>query len=146
MRITSSSEYGTRIMVQLGRSYPKAVHSAEALSEMENIPRDYVDQILMRLRRAGLIQSFRGASGGYALARSADKISMGDIFRSVEGEIFEDTCQKYSKGELKCRHQDGCNIRPVWMKLAEMVEGYLDTIYLAQLIEEEKALLKISPQ
>lgn len=137
MRITSSSEYGTRIMVQLARAYGNGPVAAKDLSDRENIPRDYVDQILMRLRRAGLVGSQRGAAGGYALSRPPADIHMADIVRAVEGHIFEDVCEKYADGQSACRHQGACGIRPVWHRLALQVEGFLKQVKLSQLIEED---------
>ena len=110
--------------------------SAEKLSVLENIPRAYVDQIFQRLRHAGLVESVRGAHGGYTLARPPQEISLGMMMRAVEGYIFEDVCERYSEGDHQCRHTSGCGIRPVWMKLTEMVESYLDRVTLADLLSE----------
>src|SRR5579863_8628770 len=117
MRITSSSEYGTRIMVQLARAYGRGPVAAKDLSELENISRDYVDQLLLRLRRAQLVSSHRGSAGGYSLAKEPGKISVAEIFEAVEGHVFEEVCTRYSAGAQKCRHQDACGIRPVWQRL-----------------------------
>ena len=69
MRITSSTEYGTRLMVSLARAHAQEPVSADKLSQAENVPVDYVNQILLKLRRAGLVQSQRGQGGGYSLSR-----------------------------------------------------------------------------
>lgn len=139
MRITSSSEYGTRIMVQLARRHGRGPVAAKDLSELENISRDYVDQLLLRLRRAGLVASQRGASGGYALSREPRLIRVSEIFQAVEGHVFEEVCSKYSAGAQRCRHQDACGIRPVWQRLAEQIEGFLSKVSLSDLLEAEPA-------
>lgn len=138
MRINSSSEYAMRVMYQLARSDGSSPVTAERLAQLENIPRDYVDQILLRLRRAGLIQSRRGTAGGYVLAAPAGKISAANVMRAVDGRIFEDICQSYSSGETMCRHTGGCSIRPVWLRLAYLVEGYLEKVTLDQLLDESR--------
>jgi Rrf2 family protein len=135
MRITSSIEYATRLMVQLARVHGESSLSAEKLSRSENVPSDYVNQLLLRLKRAGLVESRRGSAGGYALSRPAARIKLGDVLRAVEGPIFEDVCEKY-KGKSDCRHQAGCSISPVWQKLGRMIEDYFDGITLESLLEE----------
>lgn len=137
MRITSSIEYATRLMVGLAREAGgQAALSAEKLSRSENIPADYVNQLLLRLKRAGLVESRRGAAGGYVLSRPPAEIKLGDVLRAVEGRIFEDVCEKYSGGKSDCRHQSGCSISPVWRKLGLMIEEYFDGITLQRLLEE----------
>ena len=107
MRISASAEYGARILVQLARS-PAGALNADQLSKSENIPRAYVDQILQRLRKAGLVESHRGAHGGYQLALSPADITISMMMRAVEGNVFEDVCGKYSSGEHQCSHVNAC--------------------------------------
>ena len=140
MRITSSSEYAMRIMVRLARASVLHTLTAKELSEGENIPRDYVDQILMRLRRAGLVTSHRGAGGGYGLASDPSKVFVADSILAVEGQIFEDVCEKYSGGNSACGHQGGCSIGSVWSKLGLLVEDYLKKVPLSQLLGPEPKL------
>jgi Rrf2 family protein len=137
MKITSSTEYATRLIVQLARSHGQAAVSGEKLSESENVPADFVNQLLLRLRRAGLVQSHRGSGGGYTLSRAPGEITLGQVLRAVEGTIFEDVCGKYSDGNKDCRHQGGCSISPVWARLGSLIERYFDNITLAQLLEEK---------
>jgi Rrf2 family iron-sulfur cluster assembly transcriptional regulator len=126
-------------MVQLARAYGNGPVTAKDLAEMENIPRDYVDQLLMRLRRGGLVSSHRGAAGGYLLSREPGKITMADVVQAVEGQVFEGVCSKYSTGSQKCRHQDACSIQPVWQRLAEQIEGFLRQVPLSELLAETAA-------
>ena len=125
-------------MVQLSRSRNGAALNAERLSSLENIPRAYVDQILLRLKRAGLVESQRGVQGGHKLAKPASEITIGMMIRAVEGSIFEDVCQKYSTGDHRCTHTAGCEIKPVWRRLTQLVEDYLDHLTLEQLLTESK--------
>lgn len=137
MRITALVECSARIMVRLASLPPGATLSAEKLSDLENISRDYVDQILQRLRRGRLVASTRGAQGGYSLARPASDISVGMVMRAVEGRIFEEVCDKYSTGEHQCHHLTGCGIRPMWQRLGDLIEGFLDRVTLEQLAGSE---------
>lgn len=137
MRITSLVECSARLMVRLASLPAGATLSAERLSELENISRDYVDQILQRLRRGALVASTRGAQGGYSLARPAAAISIGELVRAVEGQVFEEVCERYSSGEHECRHLSNCGIRPVWQRLGELIEGFLDKVTLDRLTTGE---------
>jgi Rrf2 family iron-sulfur cluster assembly transcriptional regulator len=137
MKITSSMEYATRLMVSLARSHGQATLSAEKLSEAESVPPDYVNQLLLRLKRAGLVDSHRGTAGGYNLSRPPQKITLGEVLRAVEGRIFEDVCEKYEEGEKDCHHQEHCSISPVWRRLGDLIGEYFDGISLAKLLDEK---------
>lgn len=136
MKITSSIEYATRLMVQLARVHGEQPLSAEKLSKSENVPADYVNQLLLRLKRAGLVESRRGSGGGYTLSRPPSEVKLGDVLRAVEGRIFENVCEKYSADASDCRHQDHCGISPVWQKLGALIEDYFDGITLDTLTED----------
>lgn len=134
MRITSLVECSARIMVRLAALPPGGTLSAEKISEVEGISRDYVDQILQRLRRGRLAASTRGAQGGYRLARPAAEISIGAMVRAIEGRIFEEVCGKFGSDATLCGPRAACGLRPVWQRLGEMIEGYLDQVTLDQLV------------
>lgn len=136
MRISAPAEYGARILLRLAGLPPGGALNAEKLSRLENIPRAYVDQILQRLRHAMLVQSQRGAHGGYSLGPPPEEITMGMMIRAVEGGMFEEVCGKYSSGEQMCRHTSGCGIRPIWMRLGRLVEDFLDHLTVAELLAE----------
>jgi len=135
MRITSSIEYATRLMLALSREHGEAPVSAERLSESDGIPSDYVSQILVKLRRAGLVLSHRGSAGGYALSRSPEQITIGQVVRAVDRDVFEDVCGKYDAGAKDCRHQASCAISPVWRSLGTVINGYLESVTLASLLK-----------
>ncbi|MBI4376213.1 MAG: Rrf2 family transcriptional regulator [Elusimicrobia bacterium] len=137
MRITSSVEYATRLMVALSRAFGQTPLSAETLSETENVPVDYVNQILLRLKRAGLVESHRGIRGGYTLSKRPEQVKLGQVVRAVEGEIFESVCGRYEGGKKDCHHQGRCGISPVWRRLGAMIEEYFDGITLDNLMQEQ---------
>jgi Rrf2 family protein len=139
MRITSSIEYATRLMVTLAREHGKAPLPAERLSHSDNVPADYVSQILVKLRRAGLVTSHRGSSGGYALSRSPAEVTLGQVVRAVDGNVFEDVCEKYDGGSKDCRHQGGCSISPVWGRLGSLVTQYFEAVTLASILDDKAA-------
>lgn len=154
MRITSSIEYAARLMTTLAREHGKAPVPAERLSEADNVPSDYVSQLLMKLRRAGLVTSHRGSAGGYALSRAPSDITLGQVVRAVDGAVFEDVCEKYDGGAKDCHHQGGCSLSPVWQRLSVMITQYFESVTLAAILAESPAqcgsapawLEKISPR
>lgn len=142
MRISSSVEYGMRVMTRLARANGGAPVTSESLSVTENVPKDYVDQILRRLRQAGLIASVRGPAGGYSLAKPASAIRIGDVVRALEQQVFEGVCERFSDGQLDCRHQGNCGLSSVWNRLGQMIGDYLDSVTLEQIVNKEPALWK----
>lgn len=135
MRITSSIEYAARLMLTLAREYGNSPVSAERLSESDGIPSDYVSQILVKLRRAGIISSHRGSSGGYSLSRPPAQITLGQVVRAVDRDVFEDVCGKYDAGAKDCRHQEHCSLSPVWVRLGGVINDYLESVTLAALLK-----------
>lgn len=137
MRITSSIEYATRLMVTLAAEHGKAPLPAERLAEIDNVPADYVSQILVKLRRAGLVTSHRGSAGGYSLSRPPREVTIGQVVRAVDGSVFEEVCERYDAGSKDCRHQGQCAISPVWTKLGEIVTTYFESVTLAAILEQK---------
>lgn len=146
MRITSSIEYATRLMVTLAGEHGKAPVPAERLAESDNVPADYVSQILVKLRRAGLVNSHRGSSGGYALSKSPTEITIAQVVRAVDGAVFEDVCERFDAGTKDCRHQGHCSISPVWTKLGDLVTGYFESVTLAAILEQKAGACGATPR
>lgn len=87
MRITAKADYAVRAAIELAVSPPDVPVKGEDLARAQGIPRNFLENILTELRRAGLVRSRRGAEGGYWLARPADEISIADVLRAVEGPL-----------------------------------------------------------
>ena len=145
MRITSSIEYAARLMLTLAREHGKSPVSAESLSETDSIPSDYVSQILVKLRRAGIISSHRGSAGGYSLSRPPVEITIEQVVRAVDGAVFEEVCERYDAGSKDCRHQGQCAISPVWTKLGEIVTRYFTGVTLAAILEQKAGACGVVP-
>lgn len=145
MRITSSIEYATRLMVALAEEHGNAPVPAERLAESDNVPADYVSQILVKLRRAGLVTSHRGSAGGYSLSRPPAEITIEQVVRAVDGAVFEEVCERYDAGTKDCRHQEKCAISPVWTKLGVLVTRYFESVTLATILEQKAGACGASP-
>ena len=137
MRITTLAEYGVICALHLARRVADGPITGREIAEVEQLPGDYVEQILLRLRRAGLIRSTRGAHGGYMLARDAESISIRDVIAASEITTFDLHCVSHPVGEERCSSSHNCSIRPVWMLLQRKIDDVLDSVRLSDLLAEE---------
>lgn len=139
MRITTWTEYSLIISLHLAKRGANGAGpvAAREIAETERLPGDYVEQILLRLRRAGLVESVRGAKGGYFLAKAPNEISMRDIMTASEHQTFEMNCESHPVDSERCSPGHGCSIRPVWFALQQRVDDLLGGIALSDLMQEE---------
>ena len=139
MRVTTWTEYSLIISLHLAKRRGTGVGpvAARELADLERLPADYVEQILLRLRRAGLVESVRGAKGGYLLARHPSTISVRDVMTASEHQTFEVNCASHPVDAERCSPGSTCSIRPVWHALQQRVDDLLAGISLADLMKEE---------
>lgn len=146
MRVTTWTEYSLIIALHLARrgrvGDPVA---ARELSEEERLPADYVEQILLRLRRAGLVESVRGARGGYFLAREPKQITVRDVMTASERQTFELNCTAHPVDSERCDPSSSCSIRPVWYGLQRRVDDFLSGITLADLLKDQPTIPVLVP-
>jgi Rrf2 family protein len=145
MRVTTWTEYSLIISLHLakrGRTGGGPV-AARELADVERLPADYVEQILLRLRRAGLVESVRGAKGGYFLARQPAAISVLDVMSASEHQTFEINCETHQVDAERCSPGSTCSIRPVWHALQQRVDDLLAGISLADLMKEESQVQEL---
>lgn len=137
MRVTTWAEYGLMVSIHLARRAGEGPVAAREMAEKEQLPADYVEQILLRLRRAGLVNSVRGARGGYTLARPAAEVSVKDVLDASEHGTFEVNCERHQVGVARCAPDASCSIRPVWQLLHRRIDEVLDAIHLSDLMLDE---------
>jgi len=137
VRITTLAEYGVICALHLARRAAEKPITGREIAEAERLPGDYVEQILLRLRRAGLVQSTRGARGGYALARPASEISIRNVIEASESTTFDLHCVSHPVEEERCSSAHNCSIRPVWLLLQRKIDDVLEGVHLSDLLAEE---------
>jgi Rrf2 family protein len=137
VRITTLAEYGVICALHLARRAVEGPITGREIAEVERLPADYVEQILLRMRRAGIVASTRGAHGGYALARPAERISIRDVIEASETTTFDLHCVSHPVGEERCSSSHNCSIRPVWLLLQQKIDHVLDGVHLSDLLAEE---------
>ena len=140
VRITTWAEYGLICSVHLARRADEGPVTGREIAARERLPADYVEQILLRLRRAEIVKSVRGARGGYLLARPADRISVRDVIAASELATFELHCVSHPVEAERCSDSHGCSIRPVWQMLQQKIDDVLESVLLSDLLSEESVV------
>lgn len=135
MRFTTQAEYGLICTLHLARFGAAGPVAAREMAEKEDLPADYTEKILRRLRQAGIVTAVRGVSGGFELARDAGEISVKDVIEATEGSTFEINCRQHPVGAERCDTTHDCSIRPVWYALRTKIDELLDQIRISDLLE-----------
>lgn len=139
MRVSTRGEYGVRAMVALAHGYGDGPMSITEIARQSNVPPAYLEQLIAPLRRASLVVSKRGARGGYILARNPDTIRIGDIYRVMEGPVAPMDCVSEQAEDQTCPLIDGCETRPIWLKVRDSIVDALDSTTLADLAKTPKS-------
>lgn len=142
MRITSLEDYGLRCIISLAKRFGQGPATVREVSRQENVTAHYVEQIMLRLRRADLVRSVRGMRGGYVLARDPSTITVAQVMRALHRAGFEMVCHKYESGSARCTHILGCGVRPLWAKVAQSIERIYQETNIAHLLAEEEEVEK----
>jgi Rrf2 family protein len=136
MKVSSQEEYGLRCMLQLARRQRDGHEHPLTLAEVardEGLTVAYVAKLVRRLRRAGLVKSILGRSGGYTLARQASEISILEVLTALGGKLYTtDYCRRFSGERATCMHMGDCSIRSLW----GVVEGLLDRVLGATMLKD----------
>ncbi len=142
MRMSTKSRYGLRAMLYLALLYDKGPVSVQSISNKEDIPLAYIEQLLSRLRKAGLVNSVRGPSGGYRLSGKPSDITVFDIVKVLEKDVAPVYCVSTDQAQSgkKCSKSSRCVTRLVWKKLAENIHDTLDSISLEDLRKQAQSL------
>jgi Rrf2 family protein len=140
LKVSKKTEYGLRAMVAIammaGVEHPVSLPS---VAESEEIPEQFLDQIVGKLRKAGFVKSVRGVNGGYMLSRPAEEITIGSLVRLLEGSLAPMGCvspEFPDPGEFCGRYQK-CHTRNVWLRVMEALTVALDSITLDDVIKDK---------
>lgn len=144
MMFSTKAEYGVRLMVELGRKHEASAVSLAEIAQEENLPLAYLEHVVARLRRAGLVTSQRGAHGGYRLARDPKEINMAEVVQALEGMIVPMECfvNPGPGGRVSCkleRDDKDCATKLLWSRALSGVIESLEQTKLSELIEFNEA-------
>ncbi len=145
MIFTTKAEYGVRLLVELGRQHDGRPRSLKAIAEAEGLPLAYLERIVALLKKAGLVESTRGAHGGYRLTRRPDDVRMDEVVLALEGTVAPMTCfvddregGRKDAGRMLCSHEadsgHGCATKLLWLRVQGGVMEKLAQTTLAELV------------
>src|SRR4051794_2072213 len=134
MRITAKADYAVRAAVELAGAAAGEPVKADYIAEAQSIPLNFLENILAELRRAGIVESRRGAAGGYLLARAPEDVSLADVIRAVEGPLAN--VRGKSPDALEYEGSAAC-LREVWVALRASVRAVLEQVTLADVAKGE---------
>jgi len=135
MKLSTRSRYGVRMMSDLAENFGKKPVFLKDIAKREEISEKYLSIIVIPLRGAGLIQSTRGAHGGYTLAKRPEEISIQDIFDALEGKICLVDCVENPK---ECPRVGICPTRDIWSVLGKKIRETLNSVTLADLVQTRR--------
>ncbi|UCG78796.1 MAG: Rrf2 family transcriptional regulator [Nitrospirota bacterium] len=134
LRLSTKGQYGVRAMYEIALGHPDTVVNIRTISDRQDVSVSYLEQILHKLKNAGLITSVKGPGGGYKLAKRPEEITIGAIVSELEGPVAITSCLDPSEG---CVRVEKCVTHLLWKSLGQQIERFLDTITLADLVSGE---------
>lgn len=131
MKITARTEYGIRAMYALAKAAGSGPLSMRAIASDQQIPENFLEQLLSQLKRAGLVRATRGPSGGYELSKGPAEVSFSDIVSALEGPVALCDC---IDDTASCDRLKGCPVHPVWARISAGLNELLERSTLADML------------
>ena len=130
MRLSTKGRYGLRAVADLAVHGKNQAVSISSIAARQNLSESYLEQLISKLKKAGIVNSIRGINGGYRLSRNAGEISVGDILRALEGDLKVVDCQD----DHGCDLYDSCVTKYVWKRINDSINKVVDTMTLEEVI------------
>ena len=141
MKLSLRGEYAIRALLVLGLNFDQPLVRIQTISDQQNLPKRFLEQILNDLKSAGLVRSKRGMAGGYRLARRPEQISLAEVVRHVEGALAPVSCVSerfYEK--CSCPDEARCAVRSVMKEVRDAIVRIAERVTLAELCERARNL------
>jgi Rrf2 family protein len=135
MKLSTKSRYGTRLLLDLAENDGNNFIQLKEISKRQGVSLKYLEQIIIPLKKARLVESSRGASGGYRLARPPDRISVGEIVSILEGGKALTQCENDPE---TCERSESCSVRNLWKEATQVLYDKLNGVSLLDLVSREK--------
>lgn len=141
MRLSKKGEYALRAMVDLSLNYKKGSVQIHEISEREKIPEKFLEQILLELKKAGLLQSKRGAGGGYSLIKPPAEITLAQVIRIIDGALAPLGCvSKWA--HISCPEEKNCGLYSVMLEVRNAIAKILEGVTFDEVCRKTKGMLK----
>jgi len=137
MKISTKGEYGIRALIELTQRYQQGYVQSSDIATTRNIPENYLYQLLITLRKAGVIRSRRGPQGGHMLARPPEQITLAEVVAILEGPISPTLCSQDGV-ENDCPFGERCAVREVWLGITDVMRQTLEATTFAALAAKER--------
>ena len=138
MKVSTKGRYALRIMLDLAMHNSGELVPLKDIARRQGITLKYMEQIISPLSKAGFVQSLRGSAGGYRLARNPSEYTVGSILRVLEGPLAPTACLETDVNE--CPRVDSCPTISFWNGLNKVINEYVDSVTLEDLVNEETAI------
>lgn len=139
MKLSTKGRYGLKAVIAIARLGESEAVPLSLVAEDTGVSVSYLEQLIIKLKKADIVTSTRGAQGGYTLAKNPDEISVGDILRALEGNLNPVECVSMD-GENSCTASEVCVTKIVWQRISEGINNAVDSIMLSELVNESKAM------
>lgn len=133
MKISTKGRYGLKAVIDIAKMQEKGAVALSGVAMRQNISDGYLEQLVAKLKKSGIVKSTRGAQGGYMLAKSPSEISVGDILRSLEGNLTPVDCPELEDGGI-CTGSTDCASKIVWKRINDSVNDAVDGLFLSDLL------------
>lgn len=137
MKLSTKAQYGLKACFYLAQNYGGGKLSVSRLSELANVSVSYLEQLMMPLKKAGIVESERGANGGYSLKSPPSEVTAGMIVRTLEDNLEIVDCLAGG-----CREETICPTCAIWERLYNGINNLLDSITLRQMLDDYQAKIK----
>ncbi len=135
MKLTMKGDYGLRAMLDMAAYYGQGPIESSDIARRQYIPEQYLDQILMVLRKEGLVKSVRGPKGGHMLSKHPGQITMAQVMQALEGYVPPMECLPNPDF---CKLSPGCALREVWQKIDAMTQQILGSTTIEELAQRHR--------
>jgi len=140
MKITFKGDYALKAILDLSFRYDEGgIVPISDIASRQNIPVKYLEQIMLVLKGAGLVESKRGLGGGFVLRRRPDQITVGQVLRLLEGPIEPIACGR-PKHDGTCGEESTCAFREIWLKVTDAITGIVDQVTFSQIMQRTKEI------
>lgn len=136
MKLSTKGRYGLMAMYQLAQDYGEGPISLKHVAEKQGLSENYLEQLFSNLKKEGLLTSTRGAYGGYMLSRKPDEITVGQVLRSLEGQMSPSEC--VAEDGFDCARDDSCATRWVFAKIKDSIDRVIDSITLEDMVRDSQ--------
>ena len=135
MKLSTKGRYGLRAVLDLATYGVEDAVALSAVSERQGISISYLEQLISKLKKAGIVNSIRGAQGGYMLAKKPEEISVGEVLRALEGNLNPVDCIELGENN-QCSGSELCVTKYVWKRISDSINNAVDQMMLSELVEE----------